>query len=150
MSSARFETELEVHDGLRRVVLLSGAFLMLAGVAILLHLGLPVYLRLPALLGWCWHSVRELARQARAAGRVRRLRVCADGSIVAHGRGGSARPVTVLSGSLVGERLAWLRLGFDDGTHYGELLAGDPRDDRAWHRLQLIWQQQSSAFGRVA
>jgi hypothetical protein len=44
-------------------------------------------------------------------------------------------------------RVAWLRLEFDDGLRYGELLTGNPRRDEQWRRLQLIWRQPAAAFG---
>ena len=177
MSSGRFETELRVDERLRRLVLYSGALSLLTGSVLILHLPLSPVFRFFGVGLWVWQVAREFCRQTDGANRVhawfheaipfgggsygdallwsgstnrvRRLLISSDGEIVARGRGGAPERLRLLPGSVVLERLAWLRLGFADGSHYGELLAGDPRSDAQWHGLQLVWRQRRGAFGRT-
>lgn len=149
MSSGRFETELRVDERLRRLVLYSGALSLLTGSVLILHLPLSPVFRFFGVGLWVWQVAREFCRQTDGANRVRRLLISSDGEIVASGRGGVPERLRLLPGSVVLERLAWLRLGFADGSHYGELLAGDPRSDAQWHGLQLVWRQRRGAFGRT-
>jgi hypothetical protein len=75
------------------------------------------------------------------------MRLDADGNIAGIGPDGRVEPLTLLSGSIVLKRLAWLRVQFTDGSEYGELLRGDPATDLEWHRLQLLWRHRRTAFG---
>jgi hypothetical protein len=84
-------------------------------------------------------SVYELARQSLAASRVLSLQFDSDGDIRGHGRHGSSETLQILAGSMLCARIAWLRLGFDDGSRYGELLLGHHRNPD-WRRLQILWR----------
>lgn len=79
--------------------------------------------------------------------RVARIVIGSRGLLMAVQPCGRCEPVILLSGSVVYQRIAWLRFRFADGHHYAELLAGDARHDERWHGLQLIWHLGRDAFG---
>lgn len=148
MSSSRFAAELGTSSKVRRTLIGASCTAALAGGALIV--ALPVA---PAWSGAClvlWAVLSGLELKASVTGmtRIERLRLDAGGQLVALSRDGAAEALTLLSGSMVLARFAWLRVRFADGSSYGELLlaAGCPADE--WRRLQLIWRQRSSAFGR--
>ena len=104
--------------------------------------------RLLLTLAWLGESLRELRGLVRGAARLRRIRLAADGEITGHGPGGHTEALTLLSGSVILSHLGWLRVRFADGSHYAELIRGDPAEDLEWQRLQLIWRHGRAAFGR--
>jgi hypothetical protein len=104
--------------------------------------------RIALLLVWLADSLRELHALRCGSARVRRLRLNQCGEITAESPCGSQLPMTLLSGSMVLRRVAWLRLRFPDNRRYAELICGNPAKEPAWHRLQLIWQHSGRAFGR--
>ena len=91
---------------------------------------------------------QEWTRQERGYGRVESIRVHEDGHLECVDPAGAVEPVRLLGGSLVLPRIAWLRIQFADGSHYGELLSGNPARHADWHGLQLIRMQCSVRFGR--
>jgi hypothetical protein len=116
----------------------------------LLVLGLPLRSELAFVLVCLWlaRCLLEIRLQVRGASRIDRIRICPTGSLEGLSRTGAVESLTVLSGSMVMSRVAWLRLEFGDGLQYGELLTGNPRRDEQWRRLQLIWRQHAAAaFG---
>lgn len=118
------------------------------GVVLIAQLRVSPVAQVPAALLWLAFSVNEVRRFAQAASSVRRLRLYADGSVVARLADGRWRPVRLLPGSIVLRRVAWLRIRLPSGLDYGELSSGSSRSDLHWHRLQLIWRQNQAAFGR--
>lgn len=118
------------------------------GLVLIAQLRVSPLAKVPAALFWLALSVYEVRCYAQAASKVRRLRLCADGSAVARLADGRWRPVRLLPGSVVLRKVAWLRIRLPNGLDYGELLSGSSRNDAHWHRLQLIWRQNQAAFGR--
>lgn len=96
---------------------------------------------------WLVRCLLELRSQVRGASRIDRIRICPTGSLEGLSGRGTVEPLTLLSGSVVLSRVAWLRLRLNDGLQYGELLTGNPRRDEQWRRLQLNWRQRAAAFG---
>jgi hypothetical protein len=92
---------------------------------------------------------KEWIRQERGYRRVESIRIHEDGCLECVAFSGTVEPVRLLGGSIVLPRLAWLRVQFADGSHYGELLSGDVATDPDWHGLQLIRMQCSVHFGRT-
>ncbi len=121
---------------------------MLAGLAIILTLPLAPLLRILLAGAWLAENIRECRRQVRGAARVGRITLDARGNIAGTTPDGRALSLTLLSGSVVLSRLAFLRVQFADGSDYVELLRGDPAADLEWQRLQLIWRHCRAAFGR--
>lgn len=147
MSSRGFEVVLLPASRLRRALLAISGVAGLSGT--LLALGLPLRPELNVVLVCLWlvRCLLEIRSQAKAASRIDRIRIYPTGSLEGLSRTGTVESLTLLSGSVVMSRVAWLRLEFDDGLRYGELLTGNPRRDEQWRRLQLIWRQPAAAFG---
>ncbi len=149
MSCNEFCSELKPTRRLRRLPPICAAAALVIGAALILRFPWPLPLRALALATWLGFGVYELARFSRAAATVRRLRIGADGSVLALRRDGRWDAVQLRAGSIVLPRLAWLLLRLPDGQVYGELLSGEARSSPQWHRLQLIWRQGRGAFGRT-
>lgn len=120
---------------------------MLAGglLIVLLPVALPV--RVVFAATWFGAGLMEVRAMALGMARLERVRITLDGRVSALAEG-AVEPLRLLPGSVVLARVAWLRIRFADGLSYGELLTGDPRTSPAWRRLQLVWRQRSSVFGR--
>jgi hypothetical protein len=102
------------------------------------------------LIAICFACARkEWIRQERGYGRVESIRIHEDGRLECVAYSGTVEPVRLLGGSMVLPRHAWLRMQFADGSHYGELLSGDPDTHPDWHGLQLIRMQCGVHFGRT-
>lgn len=147
MSSAGFETVLAPATTLRRAVLIFAAGATLLGAVLVAGLPLLPWLKLLVACLWLLLGLFEMASQLRGMSRIDRIRMSSAGSIEGLSRNGMEEPLTLLSGSVVLSRVAWLRLEFGDGLQYGELLAGNSRLDEQWRRLQLIWRQHAAVFG---
>lgn len=147
MSSRGFEAVLVPSGRLRKLLLVASAAAGLAGT--LLVLGLPVRPDLKALMTCLWlgRCLVEFRSQLRGGSRIDRIRICPSGRLQGLNGNGDIESLTLLSGSVVYSRVAWLRLEFEDGLQCGELLAGNPRRDEQWRRLQLIWRQHAAVFG---
>ena len=145
-SSARFETVLTPEPRLRLCLLLCALLAMLTGLVLILLLPLAPLWRMLFAAAWVGESLREQRGLLRGAARLQRIRLDADGNIAGLGHDGRFEALTLLSGSMVLSRVAWLRVRFADGSHYGELLRGDPAKDLEWQRLQLIWRHSRTAF----
>lgn len=142
MSSAAYEAELVPHDRLRVGLLAFACCSLLAG-ALLIFL-LPVMAAFKAALGLAWllAGIAEIAALRQGMSRIDRIRIRSDGSVLAVDRAGAVRPLTLMPGSVILDRLAWFRLRFEDGHRCGELLAGDAAEDEQWRRLLVIWRQR--------
>jgi len=147
LSSREFEAVLVPATRLRRALLAISGGAWLAGTLLLLGLPLRPELKFLLVCLWLVRCLFELRSQVKAAFRIDRIRICATGSLEGLSGGGAVESLTLLSGSVVLSRVAWLRLRLDDGLQYGELLTGNPRRDQQWRRLQLIWRQHAAAFG---
>lgn len=114
----------------------------MTGSALILHLPVAVPVRMVLAAVWVFVGVHEFYRWSRAAACVLELRIMADGRVRYRGPRQTAGDATILAGSLLLERFAWLRLALSNGHTYGELLAGDRRDP-GWRRLHVIWRQSA-------
>ena len=142
MSSSAYEAELLPDDRLRAGLLAFACAAILAGL--LLVSMLPVAAVPQGALALCWllASILELVAFLRGMRRIYRIRIRGDGSVLAVGRRGTLHPLLLLPGSVVLDRIAWLRLRFDDGLDCGELLTGDGAENEQWRRLLVIWRQR--------
>lgn len=148
MSSAGFETEV-VPRKLARLCLLSAACGATAAGAIII-LTLPVVPGLKAVFGvlWLLSGAAEVRALRRGMSRIERICIRSDGSIDAFDRRRTQYPLRLLPGSVLLDRVGWLRLRFADGLRYGELVTGNAREDQEWRRLLIIWRHQA-VFGRL-
>ena len=147
MSSHEFAAVLVPERTLRNVVTLSAAAAAIVGFILIVHMSLGIVPRAILIALWLFVCWRELCAMADGSRRVARIRLNNLGEIwVADGINDYER-VRLLPGSMVLERLAWLRIEFADGHKYAELLAGNAVENRQWHRFQVIWQQSRQFFG---
>ena len=147
--SSEFATELECQPWARACVLLTAMLMALTGVTFTITMPVAIWLRAALAALWFCYCWREFGRQLGGYARLNRLCLSAAGEAWAIGPSGVLHSLELASGSMVLSRVAWLRLRFADGSHYGELLTGHPLHCERWHGLQLIWEQRRDAFGRT-
>jgi len=147
--SREFATEIDPDEWVRRGVLGFSVIAIVTGAATICLMPIGAPLRAALLLAWLWYGRHDIRRQLIGYRRVSRLHIDALGMVRATDPAGNPVILELESGSLVLQRMAWLRLRFPDGEIYGELLIGDPTRCARWHALQLIWEQQRHAFGRA-
>lgn len=147
VSSREFAAVLIPAAPLRKLLLGFSACATLAGIVLIA--GMPLRPSLKAITGLLWlcRGYSEMASLVRGQSRASRLRFSSGGAVHALSPGRRARSLRVLSGSVVLSRVGWLRLCFGDGLRYGELIAGNPRRNDDWRRLQVLWRQQGAGFG---
>lgn len=148
MSSARFETVLTPRKLLRRLLLFSGCSATLVGAMLIFSLPLVPELKALFCTLWLLSGLLEMKALRFGMSRIDRIRIRADGAVDGFDLEGAEYPLRLLPGSIVLDRIAWLRLGFANGRSYGELLTGNAGESEHWRRLQLIWRHQASVFGR--
>ncbi len=140
MSSNTFSADLDPDAMLRVIVLVSGIALGSLGVVLVVALPLhpaPKLLGCCAWLVFCWWEISMLARGFDDCGR---LRMAAGGLLMYLDHKGEWREARLLPGSVVLQRVAWIRYRTDAGLRAAELLRGDCRVGNDWRRLQVIWR----------
>jgi hypothetical protein len=147
MSSRPFAAELKPDPVLRKIVLLSGCLATLTGIVLAMRLPAPVPARIFLVLAWACVSVYEIGRTTQGVRRTKTILLAPDEAVVLD-RAGRSERVRIMSGSVVLPGVAWLRLGFDDGLTYGELLRGNAARCPHWRHLQILWRQGLESFGR--
>ncbi len=140
MSSSTYSTELRPDTALRRLVLLSGVLLGVAGGILIVTLTLPVWLRCVAVAGWFVLTAYELATVSRAYTEYGRLRTDACGEFQVRDRSGAWHAAELLPGSLMLRRAGWIRLATGTGHRFAEPIRGNCRENEDWRRLQVIWR----------
>lgn len=142
MSSAVYEAELAPDDRIRAGLLAFACSATLAGLLLILLLPVIAPLKAALAVAFLLAGVAEVIAFRRGMSRIYRIRIRSDGSLSAVGPAGAMQPLTLMPGSVVLERLAWLRLRFGDGLRSGELLAGNAAENEQWRRLLVIWRQR--------
>lgn len=146
MSSAAYETAISTDRRAR--LLLAGALAVAAFTGVGLLLAMPF--RLPVAAGlalpWIGGCLLDAVRLRRGAARIDRIVISAGGDVRGVRGDTPAHTLELLPGSVVGERWGWLRLRFEDGLRYGELVRRDAAGPEAWRRLRVIWRHRGS-FG---
>lgn len=128
---------------LRALVFASGIALTVAGALAVISLPVDPALRLAMAAAWTAFTVLTLVRQHRRALSVHAYRLYADGSLDLLDVDG-ARSGRLLAGSVVCEHVGWLRVGSPDGCVWAELVRGNPRKNKEWRRLQVIFRHRSA------
>ncbi len=146
MSSKRFVADLKPDPLLRKIVMLGACAAILIGLVLLIRLPLSVPIRLLLIAFWLFTGIRQLGRQSRGVRRAKTIRL-QEGEAIVIDRQGRQSPVQIMSGSVVGPRLAWLRLKYPDGLIYGEFLRGNAAVSEYWRHLQILWRQGPASFG---
>ncbi|HET6628941.1 MAG TPA: hypothetical protein VFG91_04130 [Woeseiaceae bacterium] len=142
MSSTVYEAELAPDDRIRAGLLAFACAATLTGLLLICLLPAIAALKLALVSLWLLAGVAEIAAFRRGMARIYRIRIRSDGRLLAVDRAGALSPLTLLPGSVVLERLAWLRVKFEDGLRCGELLAGSAAENEQWRRLLVIWRQR--------
>ncbi len=145
MSSNAYFAELHPEPRLRAIVLLSGLIACLAGFLVVLLMPLGALHRVLIVCGWAFFCGRDMARTWRGYALGGALRISGDACIEVRMAGGEWRAAALLPGSLVLPGVAWLRISVAGGGAYGELLTGNPRKNKDWRRLLVIWRHIGAA-----
>lgn len=138
--STAYVVRLQPDTQLRLLVICSGWLLLLLGTLLLLHLAVPVLLRLALVVIWLADSGFELHRFARSQASVATLLLRGDGACAACDARGREQALTLMNGSVVLASLAWLRFRRSDRTTYTELYRRGDQDADTWRRLQVVWR----------
>jgi len=101
--------------------------------------------RLLAAGAWLPIGLLELCRFVQGYRSCERLRVFADGSAATADATGAWRKAKLRPGSVVLDRVAWLRIDAGQGGRFTELLVGNSRKNNEWRRLQVIWRHLGTA-----
>ena len=138
MSSTPFSAELTPESRLRKVVLGSGALLVAVGIIVISMLPVAAHWRWLGACLWGLAGVREILVIANGYRRYRRIRIESSGAMELLRPCGDWMAVEVQAGSVVLQKLAWLRFRFPDGTRCAELLRCNTRENEDWRRFQVI------------
>ena len=140
MSSHIYSAELTPDPLLRRVVLWSGAGATLVGIILITALPIAAHWRAATGIAWLLLNGHDLVLIAKGNKRCKRIRLLQNGAAEVLTPTGSWVAVTLLAGSIVLPRIAWLRFAADDGSRYAELIRGKRAQNQHWRRLQVIWR----------
>ncbi len=139
-ASTSYSAEIAPDARLRRLVLLSGALLFLAGLVFVPLLAVSAVLKGLVAVAWsCLCGYEWLAFWRGYAG-SRTLRIAPGGSIERQCRDGSWQPARLCAGSLVLPGFAWLRVAPPGAKTYAELVSASSHESENWRRLQVIWR----------
>lgn len=140
MSSYTYSTELKPDPALRRLVVLSGVAATVIGLITIAVLSLPFIWRALAALVWLLLNGRDLSLIVKGYKRCRRIRIEHGGAVELLVPDGNWAPATLLAGSVVLRRIAWLRFETQDGRRFAELMCRKKAQNKEWRRLQVIWR----------
>lgn len=149
MSSRDLEVELRPDPGLRVMPLLFAVLAWVVGILLVFRIDIHFGWRCLLVTVWTADVGAATRRLLRGQRRVARLLLGSGGTLLAVRPDGRREPLTLLGGSVVYRRVAWLRFRFADGCRHAELLCGDASRDPEWHCLQLIWRLGRDAFGHM-
>lgn len=140
MASNAYSAELQVDPILRRRVVGSGLLLLLAGVAAIFTLPVPLLQRGAAAglwSAWCGWSIWCLIG---AWSTYVAFRIAPDGSVRMLRRDGEWRDAVLLPGSVLLQDRGWVRLRPYGGRACAEPLCRARQNRQDWRRLQVIWR----------
>ncbi len=130
-------------DRLRALVFVSGIVLGAAGACATACLAVAPQWRLAIASAWIALTLSALLRLRRRSLAVTAYRVYPDGSLDLQLRDGM-RAGRLLPGSVLYERVGWLRVASSDGAAWAELVTGNCRKNKGWRRLQVIFRHRSA------
>ena len=140
MSSTAYSTCLTPDPWLRITVISTGRVLIAIGLVLLLTLDIAVWLRAATCAVWAYLGATEIQRLERRFADLIAIRLSSAGEIAVLTRDEEWRPCDLQTGSIVLQKLAWLRLQTSNGEIFVELLRGNARQSVEWRRLQVIWR----------
>lgn len=147
MSSTAFEVVLRPDPGLRFFVQLTGFAMLSIGILLIVSLPIAPLWRIVLLAIWVADCSIELRRLRLGAARVSAIMLNSRGLVTAVDASGDRSELTLLTGSMVLSRLAWIRVRSSAGICHGALFTRRHTGPETWHRLQLLWHQSREAFG---
>lgn len=139
MSSNTFSIELKPESLLRRIIIFYGISATALGTALIWTLAIETAWRHGAAIVWLLLNSRQLCQIANGHQHCRRIRMGPYGAVQLQGPDGCWFSATILPGSVVFGRLAWLRFEADDGRRFAELLREKGFGNKDWRRLRVIW-----------
>ncbi len=145
MSSTSYSANLTPDPRLRTTVLCSGRALFGIGLAVILSLPLSTLIRSLVSLSWLAMAFVQTRDLRLGFESTMSIRLHEDGSVEVRDTHRQWLPGSLLTGSIVLARLAFLRIQLDNGRQIVELLRGDARKSHDWRRLQVIWRHVGAA-----
>ena len=121
-------------------MLASGWLLLLAGFAMLLHVSLAPFLKVPLIVLWIVDCGRQIARQGSGYAAVRALRIVGPGCCDIRAAGGETVRCELLEASVMTRGFCWLCLRHPSGRCHGEWLTVTTTGAERWRRLQIAWR----------
>ena len=140
MLSTEYSAEISPDPYLRRIVLVSGMLLALAGNLLIVFLPLAGTLRAFGVILWSFLTLRELVLLRRAWAGCIALKFVANGEVEILGRDLEWRQAQLVSGSILLRSTGWLRVKTTAGHVFAELVRADRQQCRDWRHLQVIWR----------
>jgi hypothetical protein len=140
VSSHTYSTELQPDPRLRRIVLVYGIIATAIGLVLLTTLPITLLWRALANVAWLLVNVRQLLVIAKGYKCCQRIRIEHDGSVTLQAADGCWFPATLIPGSVVLPKVAWLRFRAEDGQQFAELICEKSTRNKDWRRLQVIWR----------
>lgn len=110
------------------------------GLAMILALPVAFLWRVAGALLWLLSATREIRVIANGYKRCQRMRIEYNGDMQVTMPDGCCLPATLLAGSVVLRKIAWLRFEAQNGQQFAELIRGRSPQNKDWRRLQVIWR----------
>jgi hypothetical protein len=131
--------ELKPESLLRRIVILYGISATALGTALIWMLAIEASWRYAAAVAWLLLNCRQLCQIVKGYRHCRCIRMGPSGAVQLQGPDSCWFAATLLPGSVVFGRLAWLRFEAEDGRRFAELLRQKCFGNKDWRRLRVIW-----------
>ena len=144
-ASISYFAEIVPDARLRRLVLLTGVVLFLAGLACLPLMAVSVALKGLVAISWTCLCCYEWSAHWRGYAASVRLRIAPGGHVEQQLPGGAWQSARLCSGSLVLPQVAWLRIASPGERAYAELVSARSHASEDWRRLQVIWRHIGAA-----
>ena len=140
MSSIKYSAELMPDPKLRRFVLATGGLASIGGVLAIATMEIFLSVKIALAMTWCLLSAWNLLLIARRYKSCCRLQLDASGELRVFAADDCCRTATIEPGSVVLQRIAWLRFRTGEGKRHVELLGRESAGTHEWRRFQVIWR----------
>jgi hypothetical protein len=140
VSSNTYSACLTPDPWLRIIVLISGRLLVAAGLLVILSLYIDVVWRAFGCLAWGAFGWFELRRLVLGFDACKAIRVDSSGEFAILNNDDEWVSASLLTGSVLLQKLGWICLEDRSGQVFFELIRGDARRSHHWRRLQVIWR----------
>lgn len=113
---------------------------MLSGLLVVCTWPIDPGWRVVLAIAWGAFGWRELSSLRRAYVTYGYIEVGIGGTIRLSGADHATVVAQLAPGSVLLERIGWLRMETPGGDKIAELVYGNPRKNKDWRRLQVIWR----------